>query len=93
MASFGAFQYNSANPDPKTLNPGEPYKFSPSTAMRDYTDALFTFSVKILQSVSSRIDDAIKWKNFSEMLVANIGNEDMDAIRQYRKDRSRTVLK
>lgn len=87
MASFGAFQYNSANPDPKTLNPGEPYRFSSSTALRDYTDALFTFSVKILQSVSSRIDDAIKWKNFSDMLVANIGNDDMEAIRQYRKDR------
>lgn len=85
--AFGAVQYDMAKADPKTNMPGELFRLSENTAMRDYTDMLFSFSIKVLQNVSSRINDAIRWESFKILLENGIGTEDAKAIEQYRKDR------
>lgn len=85
--SFGATQADVLKPDPKTLTPGEVFRMSDNTAMRDYTDALFQFCIKILQTVSSRINDAFEWKHIRDRFIENIGLDDVEAIEQYRKDR------
>lgn len=85
--SFGAIEYDSVKPDPKTLQPGEVFRMSDNTAMRDYTDNLYKFSIRILQNVSSRINDAFEWKHIRDRFIENIGGDDVEAIEQYRKDR------
>lgn len=85
--AFGATQLDAAKPDPKTLTPGEVFRMSDNTAMRDYTDALYQFCIRILQTVSSRINDAFEWKHIRERFIENIGGDDVEAIEQYRKDR------
>ena len=85
--SFGAFQLEQVKADPKTLYPQEPFKMSDNTMLRDYTDCLFDFSIKILQIVSARINDAFGWKHIRDMFIDNISDEDVVAIEQYRKDR------
>ena len=87
-SAFGAIQYDAAKPDPKTLPNGQLYLLSDNTAMRDYTDALYQFSIRILQCVSSRINDAFEWKHIRERFIQNIGGDDVEAIQQYRKDRT-----
>ncbi|MFX1667819.1 hypothetical protein JZ968_06500 [Riemerella anatipestifer] len=90
--AFGAAQYDLAKPDPKTIYPGEAYRLSDNTAMRDYTDMLFSFSIKVLQNVSSRINDAIRWRSFRTLLENGIGTDDANAIQQYRKDRQNHIF-
>ena len=85
--TFGAFQYEMAKADPKTMQFNEPFRMSDNTAMRDYTDHLYKFCIKIYQTASSRLNDAFKWSHIRDMFIDNIGTEDMDAIEQYRKDR------
>lgn len=85
--AFGSYQYESARPDPRTQGEMEAYRLSDNTAMRDYIDFLFHFSLINMQTVSARISDAFKWKNIREKFIDNIGMEDVDALEQYRKDR------
>ena len=85
--AFGAIQYEMVKPDPKTLITGEPFRLSDNTALRDYTNALFNASIKIYQTVSTRINDAFGWNHIRDMFIDNIGTDDMEAIEQYRKDR------
>ena len=85
--SFGAVQYDMVKPDPKTTMPQELYRLSDNTALRDYTNALFGLSIRVYQSVSSRINDAFKWKNIRELFMDNIGIEDVETLEQFKKDR------
>lgn len=85
--AFGAYQYNQAKPDAKTLNAFEPYKLTDNTAMRDYTNALFEWSRQNLQVVSARLNDAIEFPYVKQMLEDNLGDEDVKVMTQYFKDR------
>lgn len=85
--AFGAVQYDQVKPDPKTQNPFEGFRFSDSTALRDYTDAIYQFTINIYQLVSARLNDAMEWKSVKELFRDNIGTDDVDAITQWIDDR------
>ena len=85
--TFGAVQYDPMSPDPKTLGEMELYRFSANSSMRDYTNALYQWTVMCYQSVSSRINDAIKWKNVRDRFVSAIGTDDVETIEEFKKNR------
>lgn len=85
--SFGAIQYDQATMNPKTLGEFEMYRFSNNTAMRDYINALYEWSVRCFQSVSSRINDAFEWKHIREKFINAIGTDDVEVIEEFRKNR------
>lgn len=85
--AFGAVQYDQVKPDPKTQNPFEGFRFSDSTALRDYTDAMYQFTINIYQLVSARLNDAMEWKSVKELFRDNIGTDDVEAITQWIDDR------
>ena len=85
--TFGAIQYDQANQDPKTLLEGEPYRLSNNASMRDYTNALYQWTIFCYQSVSSRINDAIQWKSVRDKLVSALGTDDIQVIEEFKKHR------
>lgn len=85
--SFGAIQYEQASPNPKSLTEFEPYRFSSNTAMRDYINYLYQWSINCYQSVSSRINDAFEWKHIREKFINAIGSDDVEVIEEFRKNR------
>ncbi|WP_294203001.1 hypothetical protein [uncultured Chryseobacterium sp.] len=85
--AFGTLANEQQRPDPKTLSDLEPYRLSENTAMRDYIDCLFDFSLTNLQIASARLNDAIEWDHIRDKFIDNIGLEDFSAIEQYRNDR------
>jgi len=85
--AFGAYQYNQVKSDPKTNGINEPYKLTDNTAMRDYTNCLFEWSRQNLQVISARLNDAIEFPYVKQMLEDNLGDEDVNVMSQYMKDR------
>lgn len=85
--TFGATQYDQASPDQKTLGEFEPYRFSNNSSMRDYTDCLYQWTIMNYQSVSSRINDAIQWKNVRDRFISAIGTDDIEVIEEFKKNR------
>lgn len=87
--SFGAFQYDQAKPDPKTMDINEPFRLSDNLQLRDITNSLFNATTKVLQNISSRINDAVDFPLVKEKFIDNIGFDDFDALEQWKKDRSK----
>lgn len=85
--SFGIVQYEQSRPDSKTMGEMELYRFSDNTSMRDYVNGLYQWSVNCYQSVSSRINDAFEWKNVRQKFIDIIGTDDVEVIREFRKNR------
>jgi len=85
--AFGAYQYNQVKQDPKTNTINEPYRMTDNTAMRDYTNCLFEWSRQNLQVISARLNDAIEFPYVKQMLEDNLGDEDVNVMTQYFKDR------
>lgn len=85
--SFGYLGFDQAKPDNKTLFDVEPYRLSDNIQMKDYSDALHTWSILIFQAVSSRINDIFKWSNIKDKYIDMIGTDDVDILEKY-KNRS-----
>lgn len=87
--SFGAYQYDQQKPDPKTQDINEPFRLSDNTQLRDITNSLFDWTTKVLQNVSSRINDAFEFPDVRQKFIDNIGFDDFNALEQWKKDRSK----
>ena len=85
--AFGTLANEQQRPDPKTQTGMEMYRLSDNTAMRDYVDCLFTWSLTNLQIASARLNDAFEFKNVKQKFIDNIGLEDVNALEQYKSDR------
>lgn len=85
--SFGYLNFDAAKPDNKTLFDIEPYRLSDNIQMKDYSDALHTWSILIFQVVSSRINDIFKWSNIKDKYINMIGSDDVEILEKY-KNRS-----
>jgi len=85
--SFGYLGFDQAKPDNKTLFDVEPYRLSDNTQMKDYSDALHTWSILVFQVVSSRINDIFKWSNIRDKYIDMIGTDDVEILEKY-KNRS-----
>ena len=86
--AFGATQYDQASPDPKSLTLGEVYRFSNNSSLRDYTDSLYQWTVMCYRSVSSRINDVIKWKDVRNKFISAIGTDDVETIELFKNERA-----
>lgn len=87
--AWGAYQYDQQKPDPKTQDINEPFRLSDNTQLRDITNCLFDWTTKILQNVTSRINDAFEFPAVKEKFIDNIGFDDYNALEQWKKDRSK----
>lgn len=85
--TFGAIQYDQASPDPKTLMPTESYRLTNNTALRDYTNALYEWTIMCYQTMSARVNDVFKWKNVREKFIRALGSDDMEVIEAFKKER------
>ena len=87
--AWGAYQYDQQKPDPKTQDINEPFRLSDNTQLRDITNCLFDWTTKILQNVTSRINDAFEFPAVKQKFIDNIGFDDYNALEQWKKDRSK----
>ena len=87
--SFGSYQYDQQKADPKTQDINEPFRLSDNTQMRDITDSLFDWTTKVLQNISSRINDAFEFPAVKQKFIDNIGFDDYNALEQWKKDRAK----
>lgn len=87
--AWGAYQYDQQKPDPKTQDINEPFRLSDNTQLRDITNCLFDWTTKVLQNVSSRINDAFEFPAVKQKFIDNIGFDDYNALEQWKKDRSK----
>lgn len=81
--SFGYLGFDQSKPDNKTLFDVEPYRLSDNTQMKDYSDALHTWSILVFQVVSSRINDIFKWSNIRDKYIDMIGTDDVEILEKY----------
>ena len=85
--SFGYIGADERLPDDKTLGDFEPYRLSDNNSMKDYTDALHTFSILNFQVISSRINDIFKYSDLKERYVNMIGLDDVEVLERYKEGR------
>lgn len=86
---WGTYQFDQQNRDPKTQDINDPFRLSDNTQLRDITNCQFDWTTKVLQNVSSRINDAFEFPAVKQKFIDNIGFDDYNALEQWKKDRSK----
>ncbi|MGK6342848.1 hypothetical protein ACMGDK_11450 [Chryseobacterium sp. DT-3] len=86
---FGYVGSDNSRADPKDQWDSEPYRLSDNLALKDFSDALFMWSINCYQTMSSMLDNIFLFSDLKEKYVSMIGTDDVDVLETYRKNRAK----